>query len=395
MVGNAVHVIPADFLRRLDFANGHHALRQNLFAKVVQLAQGHARPRGLGHRPVGAQHDVVNLLLARRILAANRVGSGDIGAVVLHPRAEVEQQQLAVLQLAVVRAVMQHAAVDAAARDRREGNALRASHADFILKLRLLLIFHASRLKRREHTAQALIRDRNRALKRLDLVLVLHHAHGGQHRMRVLERDGRVLLRKALRLLHVVAIRIAHGVAIAVKIRGLDRFARDAAADEALHAVDIAHIVNAADGLRLVNRHTATRPALHIGNRFFDKQDDMRRMMRIGQHERHVFPAQTRQIEEMMVRLKFKALVHRACDAFAAVKHHHLAELKLIEHAAAALFIWIHRKTLLCTFDLCVLYHSARKSTTPRRSSFILHIYSIFHLFSCEYRLMRSTFCVI
>ena len=213
--------------------------------------------------------------------------------------------------------------------------------------------------------------------------------------MRVLERDGRVLLRKALRLLHVVAVRIAHGVAIAVKIRGLDRFARDAAADEALHAVDIAHIVNAADGLRLVNRHAATRPAFHIGNRFFDKQDDMRRMMRIGQHERHVFPAQTRQIEEMMVRLKFKALVHRACDAFAAVKHHHLAELKLIEHAAAALFIWIHRKTLLCTFDLCVLYHSARKSTTPRRSSFTLHMRSIFNLFSREYRLIHSTLNVI
>ena len=213
--------------------------------------------------------------------------------------------------------------------------------------------------------------------------------------MRVLEHDGRVLLREALRLLHVVAVRIAHGVAIAVKIRGLDRLARDAAADEALHAVDVAHVVNAADGLRLVNRHAATRPALHIGNRLFDKQDDMRRMMRIGQHERHVFPAQTRQIEKMMVRPKFKTLVHRACDAFAAVKHHHLAELKLIEHAAAALFIWIHRKTLLCTFDLCVLYHSARKSTTPRRSSSILHICSIFYLFSCVHPVIRSTFYVI
>ena len=80
--------------------------------------------------------------------------------------------------------------------------------------------------------------------------------------MRVLERDGRVLLRKALRLPHVVAVRIAHGVAIAVKIRGLDRFARDAAADEALHAVDIAHIVNAADARAssIVTRRPSSAP---------------------------------------------------------------------------------------------------------------------------------------
>ena len=294
MMGNAVHVIPADFVRRLDLADSRQPFRQHLLAQVVQFAQRHARPRGLGNFAVCAQHDVVNLLLARGILSVDRVGARDIGAVSVHARAEVEQQQLAVLQLALVRTIMQHTAVHAAARNGREGDAFRALHADFIFKFRLLLIFHAARFERREHAAQALIRNGNCALQGLDFVLVLDHAHGGDHRVRVLECDRRIRLHEALRLVHVIAVHIAHRVAVAVKIRRFNRFARDAAADQAVHAVNIAHIVNAADGARLVDCHAATRPALHIGNRFFDEQNHMRRTMRIRQHERHVLTAQTR-----------------------------------------------------------------------------------------------------
>ena len=178
-----------------------------------------------------------------------------------------------------------------------EGDAFRALHADFIFELA-----PAGRYSRcgpgrasRARGASPESVTGHRALQGLDFVLVLDDAHGGDHfRARVLERDRRIRLHEALRLGHVIAVHIAHRVAVAVKIRRFNRFARDAAADQAVHAVNIAYIVNAADGARLVDCHAATRPALHIGNRFFDEQNHMRRTMRIRQHERHVLTAQTR-----------------------------------------------------------------------------------------------------
>ena len=161
--------------------------------------------------------------------------------------------------------------------------------------------------------------------------------------MRILERDGRVLRHKRLRLRHVVHVRVADRVAIAVKISGVHRFARYTASDKSIEVVDIADVLNAADLLRFLHGHAATRPAFHRGNRLFDKQNDMRRTMGIGDDQRHVLAAQTCQIKEMMVCFKGIALVHRAGHALPAVKHHHLTKRKLAENAAAAFFIYIHQ----------------------------------------------------
>ena len=161
--------------------------------------------------------------------------------------------------------------------------------------------------------------------------------------MRVFERDGRILRHERLRLRHVVHVRIADRVAVAVKVSAVHRFTRHTAPDESIEAIDIADILNAADLLRFLKGHAAARPAFHRGNRLFDKQNDMRRTMGIGDNQCHILAAQTRQIKEMMVCFKGIALVHRAGHALPAVKHHHLAKHKLAENAAAAFFIYIHQ----------------------------------------------------
>ena len=89
MMRNAVHVIRPDFLRAVDQAKLHAALRQNLLTDLIQPAQRDTGLRGRGNGPVGGKNHLINRSLPGRENAVYRIGSGNVGAVALVLRAQI------------------------------------------------------------------------------------------------------------------------------------------------------------------------------------------------------------------------------------------------------------------------------------------------------------------
>ena len=178
--------------------------------------------------------------------------------------------------------------------------------------------------------------------------------------MRIPERDGRVCRGELPGLDHVVAVRVTHGVAVAVVIGDLHELPVHAAGDEALHAVDEAHVGHAGDCPRLVLRHALARPPLHRGNGLLDEKNGLGLPAGLAEHKRHVLPAQAGQVEKVMIGLKRVPLVHAARHGLPAVEHEDRARLHLPQKRVSSRLI--HPGKL---FHMHILPWSCRSTERP------------------------------
>ena len=151
-----MHVIFADFGSIFDQSQFDQSLRKHLFRDLIEFSCRDAGLRRVPHRQVRLQNDIIELPLPRAELPVRGIGPGDVTAVVFIFRAEVQQDQAAVLYFTVIGPVVHHTAVQAAARDGAESELLRAKPSAGILEIRLDLVFHHARLQILHHEFQTL-----------------------------------------------------------------------------------------------------------------------------------------------------------------------------------------------------------------------------------------------
>ena len=125
-------------------------------------------------RLLRGEHDLVDRLLRAGEAAAHRKRARDIRRVALVFAARVDQQELAVLQLPAVLAIVQHAGVGAAGDDRRIGDRLRAAAQELVRELRFDLVLVPSDARAIHRPPMGARGNGGRAAHQRDLVLVLH-----------------------------------------------------------------------------------------------------------------------------------------------------------------------------------------------------------------------------
>jgi hypothetical protein len=133
-----------------------------------------ARPHRVETRELRGEHDFVDRLLRPGEAAAHRKGSRDVRRVALILAPGVDQQELAVLQLPAVLAVVEHARVRAARDDRRIGDRLRAAPQELVGELRFDLVFVPAGAGAIHRPPVSRGGNGRRATHQGDLVLVLH-----------------------------------------------------------------------------------------------------------------------------------------------------------------------------------------------------------------------------
>jgi hypothetical protein len=114
--------------------------------RIVGLVPVVADQRRLGCGDVCAQNHLVELALRRTENAVHGPRPRDVGCIQLELAARVDQHEIAVGELRVVRVVVQHARVRARGDDRRI-RAFGAVTAKLVEKLRFELIFHHAGLR--------------------------------------------------------------------------------------------------------------------------------------------------------------------------------------------------------------------------------------------------------
>jgi hypothetical protein len=124
-----------------------------------------------------AAHELVDVLLRAAETAVDRERARDVRRVALVLAAGVDQQQFAVLQLAVVVAIVQHARIGPAGDDRRIRDRLGAVAQELVDELGLDLVLEPAGARGRHRPAVGARRDRRRAAHQRALVLVLDEAH--------------------------------------------------------------------------------------------------------------------------------------------------------------------------------------------------------------------------
>jgi len=114
----------------IDIALRQHAFRDPMI--VVKIRPRHHR---IDTGELRSEHELINILLRSAELAIDREGPRDVGCITVILATGVDQQQIAVLQLPVVVAIVQNARVRPAGDNRRIGDGLRAVSQEFMSKL--------------------------------------------------------------------------------------------------------------------------------------------------------------------------------------------------------------------------------------------------------------------
>ena len=153
--------------------------------RVVRLVPVVASFGRLGRGAIGREHDLVELALRLAEPAVDRERARDVGRVHLKLAAGVDQHELAVLELRVVRAVVEHAGVRAG-RDDRRIRALGAVAPEFVQELGLELVFVHAGPDRLHRAPVCRDRDLRGAAHRARLRPALEQPHLVQQ---VVERD--------------------------------------------------------------------------------------------------------------------------------------------------------------------------------------------------------------
>ena len=112
-------------------------------------------------RKIRLEHDLVELALRRAEAAVHGERARDVGRVHVELAARVDEHEVAVDELRVVRAVVQHAGVGAG-RDDRRVRAVGAVAAELVQELGLELVFHHAGPARAHRAAVGSDRDASR-----------------------------------------------------------------------------------------------------------------------------------------------------------------------------------------------------------------------------------------
>ena len=138
----------------LQQAEAHEALRDGAHRRLVRLVPVRAGADLRDRGPLRLQHHLVDRPLPAAVAAADGKRARHVGGVIVELAARVDQQQFAVLHLAAVLAVMQHAGIRPAADDRVIGD-VGAAAVELVQDLRHHLVLHAARLRCRRRRAGA------------------------------------------------------------------------------------------------------------------------------------------------------------------------------------------------------------------------------------------------
>ena len=107
----------------------------------MRVGEALAGPGGGNCRLLRGQHDVIQSALRRGELAVSRKSAGDVAGIAVEFAAGVNQAQIAVLELGIAGAVMQHAGIGACRHDAAVGRELRAVAAELVQQLGLQVVF--------------------------------------------------------------------------------------------------------------------------------------------------------------------------------------------------------------------------------------------------------------
>ncbi len=188
---------------------GDHPHRR-LVRVVPVIAGAHARDG----RAVRLQHHLVNRALLGREAAVDGQRAGDVGGVALELAAGVHQQQVAVVERLVVVAVMQDAAVRAAADDRVIGG-VGVVTPELVQQLGHHLVLGGARAAEAHDALMRLRGDARAGAQQLELAPRLVEAHVVQH---VIERHELLRRVAAVARLGAQAVDPAHHALVEVRV---------------------------------------------------------------------------------------------------------------------------------------------------------------------------------
>ena len=260
---DAVHEEPAvgavlDQFRHaaLQQAEAHEALRDGAHRRLVRLVPVRPGPDLRDRRLLRLQHHLVDGPLPAAVAAADGKRARDVGGVVVELAARVDQEQLAVLHLAAVLAVVQHAGIGPAADDRVVGD-VGAAAVELVQDLRHHLVFHAARPRRRGGAPVRGAGDLRRAAHGDQLGAALGEAHLVQ---RMVERHELVRRVHAVPALGAKLVDPADHALVELRVRahGVEhaRAALDQARQDLVDVADREGVVGAV----VADRALGTRP---------------------------------------------------------------------------------------------------------------------------------------
>ena len=339
VMGNAVHII---FVQTAFLGNQpqlHAALCQHLPANVVQLSGGHAGLCLGGDFLVGTEYHLINGTLAVGEFSVYRVGSGDVGAVAIHPAAQIQQQEAAIGAGVPVGFIVQHTAVFAASGDGGEGGTLRALVVQHVLVVCLCLIFLHAGGQGGHHGFQPLPCHLDGLGHFCNLVAVLLHPQHRRHPPQIPHGDAGEILLELLCFHQVVVGQVTQPVAVAVKIARLEIVSVQHILQQRLKPVNKPHVLNAGNLLGFGDSDHLARPALGAGVCLLDEQHRSAASPCLFHEENHVLPAQTGEIEEILVFFKKIVGIGAAVGSLAGVENQQGVVLHLAEHGLPSCFV--------------------------------------------------------
>ena len=178
-------------LLRRDQAEAEKLVVHLELSRTAPVAGGCADGRPGDRRVEDAVHRVVHGPLARGEAAVDRIGAGQVGIVVGIARADVDEEQVAVVADPVVGVVMEDAGTLSRGDDRLVGH-LRPVLRELVDQLRLEFVFHHPRLEAGEHPPQADVGDVDRPAEELDLGRILHRTQAPHDRRQPLVAVERI-----------------------------------------------------------------------------------------------------------------------------------------------------------------------------------------------------------
>ena len=316
VMGNAVHIVLVKTLLIGNQPQLHAALRQNLLAYFVQLSGGHAGLCLGGDFLVGAEYHLINGALTVGELSVDRIGSGDVGAVAVHSAAQIQQQQAAIGAGVPVGFIVQHTAVFAASGNGGEGGTLRALVVQHVLVVCLCLIFLHAGGQGGHDGFQPLPGHIDGLGHFCNLVAVLLHPQHRRHPPQIPHGDAGEILLELLRFHQIVVGQVTQPVAVAVKIAHLKIVPIQHILQQRLESIQEPHIFNAGNLLGLGDGDHLARPALGAGVCLLNEQHGRFTSARLFHEENHVLPAQTGEIEEILVFLKVMVSISAPVQCF-------------------------------------------------------------------------------
>ena len=301
---------PADLVHALQNARFHQPLCVVAADRRVHILHFHAGTDDREQIVRGRQHAFVQNALALGEFSVARPRARNVGDHAVILRAHIVQDHVAILRLTGVAIVVDAEIVLSAGDDRRETGAVGAVLRKRVVKIRLVLVFVFSGMRRAHHGKNAFARDRLRLAQRFDLARLLDEPQRAEDVLCIADREiGKILLDAAKQTVRRT-VGLLGRVAVEVEI---DLFILSAACKRgkvALKGLNAARVAYAGDFFRFLGSYANARPALGERVRRQKIQPLLNAAVRIlcgEQHGRLAF--QARQVYKIAVGKKGKVFI--------------------------------------------------------------------------------------